>query len=113
MTIQEILEAHYVTTTRENRVWCKACGHLTEEPLFNGEETYLLGVAHQAEVLDKHMQEREAEAVRETGRNIERLYPRKGLINRADLLADIEIAADRLGRGIHANGRDKRPANGR
>lgn len=86
MTIQEILEAHYVTTTRENRVWCKACGHLTEEPLFNGEETYLLGVAHQAEALDKQMQAREAEAWekgkqaswdfnRESVRNPEVRYP--------------------------------------
>ena len=113
MTIQEILKAHYVTTTRDNRVWCKACGHLTEERLFNGEETYLLGVTHQAEVLDKHMQEREAEAVRETSRYLQRIFPRKGLVNRADILADIEIAADRLGRDIHANGREKETPNGR
>lgn len=110
MTIQEILEAHLrVMGQRGTGVLC-ICGWHT---VALGKRSEDLHRAHVAEVLDKHMQERESDAVRETARYIERLYPRKGLINRADLLADIEIAADRLGRGIHANGRDKRPANGR
>lgn len=110
MTILELLEAHLrVMGQRGTGVLC-ICGWHT---VALGKRSEDLHRAHVAEVLEQHMQEREAEAVRETARNIERLYPRKGLINRADLLADIEIAADRLGRGIHANGRDKRPANGR
>ena len=112
MTIQEILTAHTVKRpwSEASRMRCK-CGEVVTAETEG--QLYALHRAHVAEVLDKHMQEREANAVREAARYIERLYPRKGLINRADLLADIEIAADRLGRGIHANGRDKRPANGR
>lgn len=101
--ILEILKAHE-RSFRNGRCSCEEYGR---------KRTFEEHHEHVAEVLAKHMQEREAEAVRETARYIERLYPRKGLINRADLLADIEIAADRLGRGIHANGRDKRPTNGR
>lgn len=47
-----------------------------------------------------------AEGVRETARYIERLAP-NGLVNRAAILGDMEIAAYRLERGIHANGKDR------
>ncbi|QIK64557.1 hypothetical protein G7068_16040 [Leucobacter viscericola] len=50
--------------------------------------------------------EARAEAVRETADYLERIAP-KGLIDRADVLADMEIAADRFSRGIHANGRER------
>lgn len=110
MTILEILEAHLrVMGQRGTSVLC-ICGWHT---VALGKRSEDLHRAHVAEVLNKHMQEREAEAVRETSRYLQRIFPRKGLVNRADILADIEIAAGRLGRGIHANGRDKRPANGR
>ncbi|WP_121866158.1 hypothetical protein [Glutamicibacter nicotianae] len=112
MTPLEILEAHTVKRpwSEASRMRCK-CGEVviaeTEGQL------YSLHRAHLAEVLDKHMQEREAGAVRETSRYLQRIFPRKGLVNRADILADIEIAADRLGRGIHANGGEKETPNGR
>lgn len=112
MTIQEILEAHTAKRpwSEASRMKCKCGDVVTAE---TEGQLHTLHRAHVAEVLDKHMQEREAAAVRETSRYLQRIFPRKGLVNRADLLADIEIAADRLGRGIHANGRDKRPVNGR
>ena len=50
--------------------------------------------------------EERAEAVRETARYIDRIVP-NGLVPKMMILADMEIAADRLGRGIHANGRDR------
>lgn len=103
MTLQEILEAH-TQSIRNGRCSCEDRGP---------KRTGLEHNAHLSEVLDKHMQEREAAAVRETSRYLQRIFPRKGLVNRADILADIEIAADRLGRGIHANGREKEPTNGR
>ena len=112
MTIQEILEAHTVKRpwSEASRMRCK-CGEVviaeTEGQL------YALHRAHVAEVLDKHIQEREAEAVRETSRYLQRIFPRKGLVNRTDIFVDIEIAADRLGRGIHANGREKESHDGR
>lgn len=108
MTIQEILEVHLGSEWIEWKHSQCQCGHK-----FEGEYNSTTRRAHVAEVLDKHMQEREAEAVRETSRYLQRIFPRKGLVNRADILADIEIAADRLGRGIHANGREKEPTNGR
>lgn len=48
-----------------------------------------------------------AEAVREAARYIERITP-KGLADRADVIADLTIAADRLESGIHANGRERK-----
>ena len=113
MTIQETLEAHHVWLTLENRLQCKACGLIEGDQLTSSEKRYELKLAHVAEVLDKHMQEREAGAVRETSRYLQRIFPRKGLLNRADILSDIEIAADRIGRGLHANGREKADTNGR
>lgn len=65
MTILEILEAHYVSTTRENRVVCKTCGILTEEILLGGEQSYRLGITHQAQVLEQHEQEAKAAALEE------------------------------------------------
>lgn len=46
------------------------------------------------------------DAAEEVRQYIKRLH-RKGLTSQDAVLADIEIAADRLGRGIHANGRDR------
>lgn len=99
MTIQEILGRHIADVCMHGDIECR-CGEQCDLP-----EDHR---AHLADVLDKHMQEREAAAVRETSRYLQRIFPRKGLVNRADILADIEIAADRLGRGIHANGREKK-----
>ena len=47
-----------------------------------------------------------AEAVREVARYINRIAP-NGLVPKKMILADMEFAADRLGRGIHANGNDR------
>lgn len=47
-----------------------------------------------------------AEAVREAAQYIERLHP-KGLTPKRAVIADLEIAADRMGRGIHANWRER------
>lgn len=104
MSIIEILEAHLrVMGQRGTSALC-ICGWHAEAL---GKRSEDLHRAHVAQVLEQHAREREAAAVRETSRNLERLYPCKGLVNRAGVLADIEIAADRIGRGIHANGRDK------
>ena len=46
------------------------------------------------------------DAAREVGQYIKRLHP-NGLTAKKAVLADIDIAADRMGRGIHANGRDR------
>ena len=46
------------------------------------------------------------DAAREVGQYIKRLHP-NGLTAKKSVLADIDIAADRMGRGIHANGRDR------
>lgn len=64
MTIQEILEAHQITKSPEQlyrsfRIACE-CGET-----FKGVDTYDATVSHRvhlAEVLDKHMQEREYRA---------------------------------------------------
>lgn len=50
--------------------------------------------------------EARAEGTRESAAYIKRLYP-AGLVNRADVLADMEIAADRQSQRIYANGRDR------
>lgn len=63
MTIQEILEAHYVSLTIESRLWCRTCGLITEERHFSATKNHELKLAHVAEVLDKHMQEREAAVI--------------------------------------------------
>lgn len=57
-------------------------------------------------LLSSGVDEERAEAVRETARYIDRIVP-NGLVPKMMILADMEIAADRLGRGIHANGRDR------
>src|SRR5690606_40126856 len=75
-------------------------------------QLYALHRSHLAEELDKHMQEREAEAVREAGQYIQLLH-RGGLVDRKGVLADLEIAACRIERGLHANGREKDTPNGR
>lgn len=103
MTIKEILYTHQLFWRQGETVWRCECGKWEDDTCAQ-EENHR---AHVAEVLEKHAQEREADAVRETSIYLQRIFPRKGLINRADILADIEIAADRLGRGIHANGREK------
>lgn len=110
MTIQEILEAHLSAVAYEGPATCSCEEWESRQTGLNSTAQHR---AHQAEVLDKHMQEREAGAVRETSRYIQRIFPRKGLVDRADILADIEIAADRIGRGLHANGREKEALNGR
>lgn len=55
----EILEAHHVWLTLENRLQCKACGLIEGDQLTSSEKRYELKLAHVAEVLDKHMQKRE------------------------------------------------------
>lgn len=50
--------------------------------------------------------EERAEAVRETARYIDRIAP-DGLVPKKMILADMETAADRLGRGYRANGNDR------
>lgn len=45
-------------------------------------------------------------AAEEVGQYIERHHP-DGLTEKTTVLGYIDIAADRLGRGIHANGRDR------
>lgn len=52
---------------------------------------------------DRFIDKVRAESVRETARYIERITP-KGLVNRAAALADMNVAADRLERGVHVNG---------
>lgn len=101
MTIQETLTAH---TQSFDWYPCKCGWKPTWDGRGAGEDQHR---AHVAEVLEKNAQEREAEAVRETSSYLQRIFPRKGLVDRADILADIEIAADRIGRGLHANGREK------
>ena len=46
------------------------------------------------------------DAAEEVGQYIKRHHP-DGLIEKTTVLAYIDTAADRLGRGIHANGRDR------
>lgn len=55
---------------------------------------------------DERSEQARAEAVREAARYIDLLHP-KGLTPKSAVLADLEIAADRMGRGIHANGRER------
>lgn len=50
--------------------------------------------------------EERAKAVRETARYIDRIAP-DGLVPKKMILADMETAADRLGRGYRANGNDR------
>lgn len=61
MTIQEILEAHTVKRpwSEASRMRCK-CGEVVTAETEG--QLYALHRAHLAEVLDKHMQEREARA---------------------------------------------------
>ena len=112
MTVLEIVEAHTVKRpwSEASRMRCK-CGEVVTAETEG--QLYTLHRAHLAEVLEKRMQQREAEAVRETSRYLQRIFPRKGLVDRTDILADMEIAADRIGRGLHANGREKEATNGR
>ena len=46
------------------------------------------------------------DAAREVGQYIERHHP-DGLTEKTTVLGYIDTAADRMGRGIHANGRDR------
>lgn len=112
MTITELLEAHvqHDAVAKSTQFYC-LCGWVSEAPRYG--EGRVEHRAHVAEVIEQHMQEREAEAVRETSRYLQRIFLRKGLVNRACILADMEIAADRISRGMHANGRDKETSNGR
>lgn len=97
MTIQEILEAHKLMDVSHLVLTHEYCNC---NELFENKTTHR---SHLAEVLDEAMREREAEAVRVSARYIERLYTLNGPINKADVLADLEVAADRLSRGLHAN----------
>ncbi|WP_417372977.1 hypothetical protein [Glutamicibacter protophormiae] len=72
MSILEILEAHYVSTTHEHRVVCKTCGILTDEILLGGEQSYRLGITHQAQVLAQHEREAKADALEEAAANLAR-----------------------------------------
>lgn len=107
MSIKEILETHddLYLNNQTNKFYCD-CGlelGAKRKAYYVMDSTHR---AHVAEVLDKHMQEREAAAVRETARYIERITPR-GLVNRDDMLADLTVAELRISRGLHANGREK------
>lgn len=57
MTIQEILRQHQISDDLN----CE-CGYNYDQHNPNEETFEVIYTAHQAEVLDKHMQEREAEA---------------------------------------------------
>ncbi len=50
--------------------------------------------------------EARAEGTREAAAYIDRLFP-KGLVHKAGVLADLEIAADRQARHLHAIGRER------
>ena len=69
MTIQEILEAHTVKRpwSEASRMRCKCGDVVTAE---TEGQLYALHRAHVAEVLDKHMQEREQQAVRHANQSI-------------------------------------------
>lgn len=64
MTIQEILARHIADVCRRGDIECR-CGKECDLP-----EAHR---AHVAEVLEKHMQEREAEALEEAAGEIDRL----------------------------------------
>lgn len=75
------------------------------------EDAYAMSWHEQyAEAYDRWLAAHDArvrrDAAEEVRRYIGRLHP-KGLTSTDAVLADIEIATDRLGRGIHANGRDR------
>ena len=58
------------------------------------------------EWLDRFLARVRRDAAEEVGQYIKRHHP-DGLIEKTTVLAYIDTAADRLGRGIHANGRDR------
>lgn len=75
MTIQEILEAHrlgWFKSDGHNRsINCQECGAKTTG---QGKSLHSLVRQHQAEVLEKHMQEREAEAFAKGQASVKRGY---------------------------------------
>lgn len=73
---------------------------------FEGEEDPEYGRALWGTWLAAHDARVRHDAAREVGQYIKRLHP-NGLTAKKAVLADIDIAADRMGRGIHANGRDR------
>lgn len=116
MSILEILEAHTChthTTPHSIGYWARCtCGWTSEGQQSHDYDFTPEHRAHVAQVLKQHEREREAAAVREAGKYISLLH-RGGLVDHRGVLADIEIAADRIGRGFHAGGRDKEPRDGR
>ena len=82
----------YTPTEEQVRAWCRE------------------GVGDYPDVmdewLDRFLARVRRDAAREVGQYIKRLHP-NGLTAKKSVLADIDIAADRMGRGIHANGRDR------
>jgi hypothetical protein len=74
-----------------------------------GHECYVFDVtpkeAEAAPDLDAAQHAR-AEAVRGAARYLDRIHP-AGLTPKRAVLADLEVVADRLGRGLHASGRER------
>ena len=99
MTLKKVFAQHFKLVFNDQGKRACQCGHYIGNDGNIGKRHR----KHAIQVLEAHMQEREAEAVRASARYIERLYTLNGPINKADVLADLEIAADRLSRGLHAN----------
>lgn len=106
MSILEILEDHRQDSknAKDTRFHC-LCGWVSEMPRYgHGQAEHR---AHQAQVLAQHEREAKAEAVRESARYLNHIMP-NGLVNPIAVLADLDVAADRLSRGLHANGQDRK-----
>ena len=85
-------DEQYVPTEEQVRAWCRE-GTGDYPDVMDG-------------WLDRFLARVRRDAAREVGQYIKRLHP-NGLTAKKSVLADIDIAADRMGRGIHANGRDR------
>lgn len=103
MSILEILEAHTGRTFDKDGMYVCQCGHYIGTNKGKAERHR----AHVAQVLEQHEREAKAGAVRESARYLNHIMP-NGLVNSIAVLADLDVAADRIGNGLHANGQDRK-----
>lgn len=106
MSILDILEEHKRLDAYEGPATCSCEEWESRRTGLNSSAQHR---AHVAQVLEQHEREAKAEAVRESARYLNHIMP-NGLVNPIAVLADLDVAAIRLGRGLHANGRDRSPS---